>query len=444
MMLSALKREFTLALCEEHLDEAAFLYAQRQRILSGEAAAPWPDAKAFEERLEAHLDALSIEGELAIEACKARAASTDPGDLYAVVRVACQNHHGDLIDLVFEKLPTDNERKIIAVSRALTDEAPDDLERICEILKAHPEHPEVWAGVGADCRLKDAWPPPQSAEPSALAPRLRFAGRIYQRDAASELSQALSHEDADVRSEAALALLRLERGHRVMQHCRSENFAMIDLGLGGGPSEVCFLLQLATKGPVTDALLISLGLLGDISAFPLLIKSLGDASLSKQAAEALELITGAHLKETLFVPDPIDKNELFKEELEKYQRGESPYPEGKEPGVTVDRICRNPDEWKIWIEGEKAHFSPGIRYRNGAPLTPSCLIDNMKSESLPTYLRQLAYEELPIRYRVDFPFDTDRPTGFQEKAINAYEAWAKSPGNAFRSGGWYIAARLLS
>jgi hypothetical protein len=62
-------RKFTITLCKEHLDEVAFLYAQVRRLLSA-ATGPWTDAQRFEQRLDAHFNALIIEGEHSLDIAK--------------------------------------------------------------------------------------------------------------------------------------------------------------------------------------------------------------------------------------------------------------------------------------------------------------------------------------------------------------------------------------
>jgi len=46
-------------------------------------------------------------------------------------------------------------------------------------------------------------------------------------------------------------------------------------------------------------------------------------------------------------------------------------------------------------------------------------------------VRQLAYEELVIRYGIDFPFETDMFVAQQKQALEKYTEWIKA--NASRS-----------
>ena len=435
------RKKFTMALCAEHLDEAAFLYALEQKILSTPSA-PWSGALQFENRLDAHLNALAIEGDLAIDASRTRTDSSDPGDLYVLARIACQKNQPGLIGTILENLAPDNEKKFMALCNALIDEAPRHPERVFDILATHAVPPRMKAKVAAGARLKHAWPLLallQNDSPATLALVLRLAGRTGNTDAVPLLLQSLDHDDGNVQAEAALALLRLGNTPNVINHYRSHNTPMVALGLGGGKAAVSFFMELAESGQITRELLIALGLLGDMSAIPVLIDGLGQEDLSEPAAQALALITGANIKETIFIPDEIDKKELFRDELEKLEREGHLYPPGEAPGVTVTRISQSPDSWREWMAENKQRFVTGTRYRNGLPCSPECLISNMQSETLPGYLRQLAHEEMVIRYKTDFPFETDRPPSFQIQAIQKYETWAKTENNSYQPGQWYFA-----
>ena len=71
-------REFTIEIYLEHLDEASFLYGQRKALLAG-AEVLWTELQAFESRLEAHIDALVVGRELALQQCAERIAQREGG-----------------------------------------------------------------------------------------------------------------------------------------------------------------------------------------------------------------------------------------------------------------------------------------------------------------------------------------------------------------------------
>ena len=71
-------RQFNIELYREHLDEASFLYQQRLAYLH-DPEVKWPELANWEDRFEAHVDALVIGEDLALEICRQRAAEGDAG-----------------------------------------------------------------------------------------------------------------------------------------------------------------------------------------------------------------------------------------------------------------------------------------------------------------------------------------------------------------------------
>lgn len=257
----------------------------------------------------------------------------------------------------------------------------------------------------------------------------------------------LQYEDESIASAAALALLRLGGREAVdlcLRYVDSHAWPFVILGLGGSRSIVSFLLKKASDDTASADCLTALGLQGDVSAIGTLICRLTHEKLAGTAATALNLITGAELYEEVFITEKIDEDELFNEEIEKLKRGESLYPPGEEPGITITRISQEPEAWHKWWEEHKLRFNPGVRYRNGKPYSPACLLESLESEKCPRKVRQLSYEELVIRYGIDFSFKTDMFVVEQKQTIARYVEWIKSNGSRFREGKWYLAGQLMA
>lgn len=68
----------------------------------------------------------------------------------------------------------------------------------------------------------------------------------------------------------------------------------------------------------------------------------------------------------------------------------------------------------------------------------------LASENSPRLIRQMAYEELVVRYNADFAFETDMPVADQVEAIAAYRAWVAEQKNRFNDGQWYFSGRILA
>jgi hypothetical protein len=285
--------------------------------------------------------------------------------------------------------------------------------------------------------------------PAGYLPRvIRSLGRLGDERARGPLLKYLQYEDESIRSATALALLRLgdhQTIHYCLQHAPSRSWPCIPLGLGGNRSAVNVMLEKAKTGNAEGNCLIALGLLGDISAVDTVLDHLTNAEIAEFAAMALQLLTGADLYEDVFVPDEIDEDELFEEERKKFKQGEVPTRlDGQPFGITITRISQKPEDWQKWWAENKPRFNPAIRYRNGKPYSPACLLENLESEKSPHKVRQLAYEELVIRYGIDFPFETDMLVTQQKQAIAKYAEWIKANGSRFQPGKWYFAGQLMS
>ena len=189
---------------------------------------------------------------------------------------------------------------------------------------------------------------------------------------------------------------------------------------------------------------MALGLSGDISAIDVLIRELSNEETADASAISLNLITGANLYEDAFIPEEIEEDELFEEEIEDFKAGKAPVrPDGEPFGIEITRTSQKPEDWQKWWAENKSRFNPKVRYRNGRPYSPACLLENLESEKSPRIVRQMAYEELVIRYGIDFSFETDMLVSQQKQAIAKYSEWIKTNGSRFREGEWYFAGQLM-
>jgi HEAT repeat protein len=175
-------------------------------------------------------------------------------------------------------------------------------------------------------------------------------GRLRESKARLPLFNAyLKHEDETVRSAAALALMRIGEPQTptyCSRFARSQNWALLPLGLGGSRAAASILGEIASNGKFHPDCLMALGLLGDISVVDALLEQLTNTELAEPASRALNLITGAELYEEVFIPEKIDEDTLFEEELKKLKRGEPLYLPGEEPGATITRLSQKPEDWQ--------------------------------------------------------------------------------------------------
>jgi len=453
--MRSLQIEMVSSIYEEHLDEASFLYGQRL-LLFDDTGITWLDIDDFEQRMEAHIDALALGGDLALEICIPRLASEEPGDLFAVLCVFCRQDRKDLVFQAIEGIDPEDEKRLLAISDAIRYELPDlwgdeFVRRVGEkcphaslILARAAGYRRLPAGAGPELlKTLPGETPPVTREILAALGRLRF------REACPTLlDRYLANEGEPNHTQAVKTLLLLgERQalQKCLQSASSQDGLEALLGISAGRSVVSvFLGKAFQEKPGMDCLL-GLGLLGDISAIESLFVCLNKPESAESAALAINLITGADIYEDAFIPDKIDEDELFPEELEKFRQGQPPArPDGTPYGVNITRLSPKPEDWRQWWANNMSRFKGGTRYRNGKPFTPACLLENIESEKTPYLIRRLAYEELVIRYGMDLPFAANMCVTKQKCAIKDISQWVIANATRFQPGMWYFAGQVIS
>ena len=425
-----------------HLEEASFLYEQRLGLFD-DPELTWLDLDDFEERYEAHIDALVLGEDLALAVCRQQAAEGDAGELHAAVCVFCRQDRLDLVTEAIEEMDPEDDERVQAVRDALADEMPDSW--LAPLTQKLRDEGGVYTRL-LPYALGFRHRPANELLVETLAENPidsgRALGRLRDKQAARALLNLLHDGDADVQREASLALMRTGDEQVISQiQSKSEPWSMLHLGLCGNAGQVTPLMQrMAATAPVSEGLL-ALGLLGDPAAVPLLMLHLEHEDVAQAASFALYLITGAQLFEETFEPEEIDEDMLFDDELEKLKNGEPLYEPGEEPGIRYTRISQDREHWKAWWEQNKATFTVGIPYRNSKPYEPVGLLEMLKSEHTPNALRRLIYEELVIRYGIDAPFEVEKRVRAQVKAIGELESQVQD--SAFTPGKWYYAGRLV-
>ena len=447
--------EYTDELYLEHIEEASFLHHQRLNLLANNEI-EWRRIGDFEERLDAHIDGLVIGGEQALEICVKRAEEGDPGELYAAVCVFCRQNRKDLVLEMLEKLDPQNGERLQAISDALKYELPEPWgdELIRRVTENRPNASLILARLagyrrlpaGAGTELLKILPEKDSKETLEI---LSALGRLRCREVRPMLlDKYLTSQDESVCIHAARALLMLGE-QQALQHClqsaQSQDWPHTLIGISAGRSAVSILLKKATQRKAAISCLLGLGLLGDISAVETLLGHIADPETAEIAVLALNLITGAEIYEDAFIPDEVDEDELFPEELEKFRQGQPPTkPDGTPYGITITRLSQKPEDWQDWWAKNRSRFKDGIRYRNGKFFSPECLLENIEHEKNPFKIRQLAYEELVIRYGVDFPFEANMYVTQQKRVIKDIVQWVAAGSTRFQPGAWYFAGQLIS
>lgn len=437
----------------EHLEEASFLWEQWRSLLD-DPEVTWLDIEDFEVRFEAHIDALVLGGAVAIAVCRQQAREGDAGELHAALRVFARLNRLELAIESLEGLDESDGERFQAARDALCHELPDSwigyfidqIEADDPIHALLAVHLVGYHRLDNGARLQNVL---NKVNSSNLIDVISALGRTLARGARLPLYDSyLHHENTAVCLQASLTLLRLGE-EQTIHYCTSlihkHAWTLLPIGLGGSRSDISKLLYLASVDAPPPDVVKALGLLGDVVVVDLLLGHLYQADLAGEAAQALHLITGAPLYEEVFIPDEIDEDMLFEDELERYRRGESLVPEGETPpGTTLVRLAQDAEIWQKWWLNNQRQFKTGIRYRNGIPYTPATVFETLVSERSPRIVRQWAYEELVIRYNLDLAFETDMPVAQQRKVLARISGWIQEKASAFQPGKWYFNGRVAS
>jgi hypothetical protein len=395
-------RSFKLGLYAEHLEEIGFLFTQCQ-ALRADPNQPWTACAPFEERLEAHLDALVVGDTLAAEWCQARLPEAEPEALFGITTLLCRRGDAAAIKPLLVDPRLDDAAALQAVGLALLQEWPAAWQSAClrALAQGDPRLVPTFAAIAAT----RGWPvgsalsqaldrAPPAARPSLLAWLGCTPG-----DAWPALARALDDADPAVRSAALRAGLRLHdaaaRERVVADTCHPDLLA-----LAAGRGTAARLLKRLDDPPAAPAAIAALGQLGELSAVRALTALLPNEALGGLAARALHLITGAELFETMLEPDPVKEDELTEAELKRWREaGEAPRRLDGEPfGNRVERLSLDPAVWGQWLVDNGARFSATRRYRLGEPCGAAVLLRSLAHPGLPAAGREALADELIVRH----------------------------------------------
>jgi uncharacterized protein (TIGR02270 family) len=448
-------RRFSAELYLEHLEEASFLYEQRIGLYD-DPEVTWLGIGRFEERFAAHLDALVGGGDAALETCQRKTEEGEPGELYTAVCTFCRSGRRELLGAVLKRLDFENLPRTRALRDAITDEMPDEwgqvlaksltrgYDKLTPIVAHYVGYRRLDSGGALD-ELITGEPPTHG-----LAELLWAWGRVGDARSAPYVASYVGHVDPTVRANAVMALLRRGDDDALATGGGgppSDEAAMfLPRAVAGGRSEASRLQQIVLTPAAPPEALLALGVLGDLSSIRLLLDKLADEPLAGAASTALQLITGADLREDAFIPEPVEEDELFEDERQVYRdTGEAPqHPDGRPFGVSVKRTSRSPEEWLAWIEAHRAQFVASQRYRLGRPFSLSTLVDTLVSPFFDRRVRSMAYEELVVRYGIDHPFEPEMRVREQKKQINAIARICRAKESSFEPGMWYFAGKPTS
>jgi hypothetical protein len=255
-----------------------------------------------------------------------------------------------------------------------------------------------------------------SSNPVIVAAAAQAAGKMCCRYALPRLEHLFTHEDPSVQETATLAALLLG-SQAAEHHCRrlcqqgqtDSAHAAFYLALCGRLNDFGLFVPSGTRGTGDPQRIEAAGLLGNVEAVPFLLRILAteDDAIIKSAATALDLITGAGLREKAKITDKID---LLGGEFTEIER-------------EVESISTSPRAWEQWWYGRRAEFARDRRWRRGKPFDIGQCLAELNDSRTGFYDRRRAGWELAILARSSMRFEPDWFVAQQMESLTAWEAW---------------------
>ncbi len=425
------------SLYHEHFEEISAVYEQ-MLYLKEQDLIPWPDFMRRDRLLEAHVDGLGLGGADVFALCRDKVVNGDAGECYGAVRVLVRTKATRELQQAAGQLDLTDTPRLDSVVRAFMHETPDrDMENIVrDFFERKGVFTHLAVRISGHHRLDVAENLYDiiRADKTGNAERIdaiNAIGRVKPDWGAEWLVRFLSSGDIPLRNSALSTLVRLGDPGVLglcFQNVPAGQWPGYEAGLTGNARLLQDLSTAAEPGP--DQILAA-GMTGDLSAVPVLMSCLEHEILSEPAAFSLNLITAAGLTEEIFVPEEIDEEFMTDKEIRLLAQG-------IRPGKTVTRISRNPAVWSSWWKQEHSRFHTGIRYRLGQPISPWCLHHILASENHPAALRNMAADELAVRYGLDTAFDPWMSVKAQRSVIRSLHDRIERNIGRFREGVLYF------
>ena len=405
---------------DEHVEEAAFLFALRQRATS----APHHDLRTLallDARLQAHVDGILAAGAAGFARCAEAMAPDRHGELASAAVVAFAGGASERIEAVLDRARADlvAAGSVVAAlaflpwarveqhMQALLDSA--DASRILIGIRAAAVHRQP--SVAGQWSAARAGP--------GLAALLRAQGELRAGETRPAVERHMSSEEPNARFWATWAATLLGSEHAPS--------ALIPIAETPGPwaeralelaavalpfAEARRWLDALVRRPDATRIALQLaGRLGDPSVIPWLLSHLPDPTLGKLAGESFTLITGVDL-----VAAKLDR-------AEPGETGPNDDPDDEDVALDPDDELPLPDPDAIQRFWERArdHFQLGTRYLCGKELSEPSLQALLRAGT--QRQRRLAALALALRSRTGPLFETRAPAIRQTRALGMPSHW---------------------
>ncbi len=393
---------------EEHAEEASFLWAQRDAA-SLDIGYDLNELDELDERLEAHMDALRLAGDMAWHAAETVLAGSDPGEVFVSAYIAFASNRQDRIDSVVEKAIGEPILSIGLVSALGWLDYQYAQPFIVNLISATvPE--QRYAGLAAaSLHRRDPGAALLAAlsdsEPAPRARAIRMAGEMGRVDLLPAIRRAYDADNDDVQFWALWsgALLGDENAAKaLMPFCSTGPYALEALAVTMRTAALTngagFLMELAETGADPRHVLTGAAVVGDPSFVPGLIEAMGDSTLAPVAGNAIALITGVDAEHA-----------GLETQLSVQTSGDD---EDEDETVIPDPVL-----FQKWWQDNQPRFVDGQRYLAGYQINADNLITILNKARQPH--RAAAALELAIAQPERELFETRARALFQKQRLQA-------------------------
>jgi uncharacterized protein (TIGR02270 family) len=366
---------------DRYLEEAAFLWSQRERASS---APNWglADLADIDERLAAHLDGLRVAADYGWKIVE-RSLDSGPGELFAGGVLALDSaDHRRTIRVAREAVKSEAAR--LALASAFRWVSPRHLHGIEQSLlrsaSATGRHLAVTAVAVHGPALGNTLEPLlQDTDSDVRATAVRACGELGLTGYGPAIMGMLQDDEHVARQAAWSAVMLGHRGHALealltagldkgSDRLNAFRLALLAMNLAAS-HEV--LRRFARDGNQARWLLLGSGLAGEPGYIPWLISRMRDDRMARVAGEAFSLITGTDVP-ALHLERPRPEN---------FESGPNDDPEDENVDMDPDEGLPWPDPDKVekWWAANAHRFQKGTRYFMGAPVTREHCIHVLKN-----------------------------------------------------------------
>jgi uncharacterized protein (TIGR02270 family) len=402
---------------EEHAEEAAFLWLQRDSATTNPRYL-LRDLAALDERVEAHLDGLRVAGVVGWEFASEAAAAGRAGEVFAAAVLAFESGATDRIQKILPlgaAKPSHGRGLVSALGWLEREAASPHISALLN--QSDPVLKRMGIAAAAAHRLIPRADILHSAfasdDPALKARALRATGELGLLDLQNMVRANIKAKDSTARFWAAWSSALFD-GHPDAIACLreiaekggpfAERAAGMSMRLLAPKEGRTWLVRLVKELRQIRIAVVAAGALADPEGIPFLIDQMKTPAQARVAGESFSLITGAK----------IAYENLGGEKPEGFEGGPNENPEAEIVAMDRDRDLAWPDPALVqkWWQARQGKFTKGTRYLLGQPTTE----ENARLALKNGYQRQRAAAALELAIlRPGRPLFEIRAPGFRQQ-----------------------------